>query len=439
MNARVMKSIRPDRIAFSFAIALLALAMGARCDSANSLTGGEHPTPSTGTIRVTVIVRGSPIGADATVRLTGPAERTTTAAVGTTSTITDLPPGSYDVTATISGGFIDCQSVSANLQAGETAAADIICTRRIGTITGTVIGAGAPISDATVRLTGSGVDRTATTGRSGTFTFTALTGEYTVTTFSQHFVCPVRTVLVEVNQTMTADISCAPKSTGTITGTVTVGAERIHGTTVNLTGPATRTATADEFGSFAIDELPPGTYTVAAIPFGADCHSVSADVQAAQTTTVQISCTFRPPIGSEIEGGWSYYDRLLRSQTGTCPPSLPETGTGSMTFNSSNNTIEIVGLDPELTIIGPYDKDSGSYAGTGAVVLGDGSSIQTNVSVTFGVETFEGYYTHFYTDATPSHVMTRRHRDPGRNLVCTEIYGAGGAGGGPWGYDPWGY
>lgn len=425
MKTRLML-IRLGRTPLHLTIALLALVIGARCSSESSgLTGGEEPTPTTGTISVTVISGGgSPITATATVKLTGPTERTTTGNIGATLTITDLPPGTYTVVATASS-FITCQSVSADVHAGQTTTANISCTRTTGRVAVTVTSGGSPISGAPVTLTGAGLEMTRTTGADGAFTFVVKPGEYTVTAVLHHFTCPVQTVLVELDQTTTAALSCAPKTTGTITGTVTApDFGPIHGATIDLTGPVSRTATAGSLdSSFAFDELPPGTYTVTATAFGWACQSASADVRAAQTTTVQISCTARPPIGSEIEGNWGY-NRLLRSQTGSCPPPLPATGTGSMTFSPSDDTIRIVGLDPELAIGGVYDEETGSYTGSGAAVLSDGSTIQSVVTVTFGFD-FESFVV-FFTDATPSSVWTRQHRGPSGNLVCTEIYGAGG-------------
>jgi hypothetical protein len=102
-----------------------------------------------------------------------------------------------------------------------------------------------------------------------------------------------------------------------------------------------------------------------------------------------------------------------------------------MRFDISNSTISIVGLDPELTIVGPYH--SGAYTGTGRVVLGNGSSIETTVAVGFGFDWW-GYSddptffsTGFDAIAFPSQVMVRRHRDAVGNLLCTETYQASGS------------
>jgi hypothetical protein len=416
----------PGRTVFNIAIALLALALSARCDSkgTDSLTGADMP----GTMSV-VVTSTVPVGAAATVTLTGPVifvERTANTSFGTTLTFSDLPPGTYTVAVSAIG--FSCQPVSVLVRELHTTAVTVTCTRMGGTVTGTVRGGGSPIDGAAVMLTRTGFGLTRTTGASGTFTFDVAAGEYEVTAFHQHHDCPIQTVLVEQDQTTTADFSCTPKTTGSIAGSVIIGLDPgfyVPGATVSLSGPESRTATAG-FGNFSFDGLPPGTYTVAATAGVVGCQSVNVDVEAARTTTVQISCAFRDyPFGSEIQGNWEY-SRQLSSQTGTCPQALPDRGTGSMTFNSNNNTITMAGLDPELTIIGPYDEGTGLYMGTGSAVLGDGSSIQTDVTVTFSFPGPWDYGYLYFSGATPSHGMIRRHRDPGGNLVCTEIYTVGG-------------
>lgn len=428
-----------SRTALTLAILILTLVMGAGCDTGDGgLTGGDLSTPGTGTVKVTVAAEGSPISGSATVRLTGPIERTATGTVGATLTFTDLLPGSYMAIATISS-VISCEAVSAVVRVGETTVADIVCTRQIGTITGTITSGDTPISRATVKLTGPTSQAITTTGPEGNFSFVAVVGENTLTTFAEGFTCPVRTVVVGLNQETTADISCSPKTTGTIRGRVVVGDSGVQSALVTVTGPANLTATTmDAVGSFAFDDVAPGVYTLAATYPGLICPAVSADVQAARTTDVLITCSSRPPMRSEIEGEWGYV-RLLRSQIGSCPPPLPETGTGSMKFATSGNAITILGLDPDLTISGTYDEDSGFFAGTGTSVSSDGSSIQTDLAIRFAFFSLSEPYPSFSTDHLPSEVMSRKHRDPAGQVVCTEVYGAGGLGPRSQSQSPWDY
>lgn len=412
--------------------ALLPLAIGS-CTSGNGgLTGIDEPK---GIIHVGVT--SSPAGDfGITVALTGPegfSARSATMNLGDTSVFADLDPGSYTLHTSLFG--FDCPSVSVTVRGNQTTTAEIVCTRRAGAITGVVLGnvssGDLPISGASVELSAPGVNLTRHSSANGNVSFVGVeAGEYTVTAFHQHFLCPTQTLIVDPSQSTTFSISCTPKTTGVIVGTVIFGLNTgspISDATVAVTGPGSRSATTGSNGSFMFDELQPGTYTVTAtFPF-MNCQAVSADVGAARTTTVQVSCTFRFPFGGEIAGAWAY-DRLLRTQTGTCPAPLPDTGIGSMTFHSTSGTIEIVGLDPALTIRGVYDNGTGIYTGTGTAALGDGSSLQTDVIFNFDINAWDFFppAAVFYTDATPTSIWTRRHRDQAGSLVCTEIYGAQG-------------
>lgn len=396
--------------------------IAAGCESSDPLTG--DPLAAPGTIRVTIVVGdGTAIGTDTTVRLTGPVERTITTKVGATPAFTDLPPGSYTVSATINR-FIDCPSLSVGLEAGGSTDAELICARRVGTISGRVSGGGNPLS-ATVTLTGGGSRQSRTTDSDGSFSFVAVAGENVLQTVSDNYICPLQTVHVEMGMTTMADVSCVPKAQGSIDGRVVSGDLDLPFVLVTLTGPVSSSAIADGRGSFSFRDVNPGRYTLTATRPGSDCPPVRVDVQAAQTITLLIHCELRPPIGSEIEGSWEYV-RLLRSQTGSCPQGLSGEADGSMIYDFSIDTITILGLDPAVTITGAYDEGSGLYSGGGVAELGDGSSIETRVAVQFGFFSLGEPWTNFSTDQRPSDVMRRWHRDPDGRLVCTEIYGAGG-------------
>ena len=413
-------------LARNFLIASLALAA---CTSAESDVTGVDVDTVTGTISVGVTSPGSGDFA-ITVVLTGPVgfeRRTTGTRLGGTATFTRLEPGSYTVSTTIFG--FDCQSVTADVQASRTTTASIACNQRTttstntGIVTGVVTSGDSPISGASVELRAPGVSYTRTSGANGNLSFVGVqAGEYTLSASHQHFTCPVQTIHVDPAQTAIANISCTPKPTGDITGIVFSNETTI----VHLTGPASRTATAEGSPNgvhFTFDDLPPGTYRITATASGMACSEVSAAVQAGRTTAVEIRCSDIPPveIGDELLGSWGYI-RLNPGQTGICPSPLPDSGSGSIVRGSTNSTIRIIGLDPAIEIVGRYDGGSGGFTGSGTTVRGDGSTLQSDVTGSFYWDVWYDGGFWFSTHNT----WTRRHRDPSGNLVCTEVYEAHG-------------
>jgi len=409
-----------------YLIALLALTI-ASCDSSESQVTGVDT--SKGTIRVGVASPGSS-DFEIAVSLNGPAgfpPRTAPLRIGDTLTFDDLDPGTYTVGTTIFG--FDCQTVSATVQGNLTTRVDIACTRKVVTATGVVIGivtgGGSPLGGASVELSAPGFVLTRSTSVNGNLSFVGVPGgEYTLTAVHQHFNCPVQTIHIVPDQTTTVSLLCTPKATGTITGIVLAPFNLVDAV-FQLTGPAIRTTTAGSIGnSFTFDELPPGRYTVTATASQVSCGTVSAEVQAARDTAVEIQCGLRSPSGSEVAGEWGF-NRLRVSETGICPSTLPDTGTGSMAFRSSDSTIEIVGLDPQLAIVGRSDKD-GVFAGSGSAVLADGSMIRSDVNLLFYWDVWDFGGLVFSTYDAPVGVWTRRHSDPSGKLVCAEVYSAFG-------------
>ena len=417
------------RLARNVLIALLALSI-ASCTSADSDLTGVDVDTVTGTISVGVTSPGSS-DFEIAVFLNGPAgfpPRTAPLRLGDTLTFDDLEPGTYTVGTTIFG--FDCQSVSASVRGNQTTRADIACTRRAaaatGVVTGIVMSGDSPLGGASVELSAPGVSYTRTSGANGNISFVGVqAGEYTLSASHQHFTCSVQTIHVDPAQRANANISCTPKPTGEITGTVF--SNDLETTIVHLTGPASRTATP--VGSlngahFTFDDLPPGTYRITATASGMTCSEVSAAVQVGRTTAVEIHCSDNPPVGGDLInnlGNWGYI-RLNPSQTGICPSPLPDAGSGSIVRGSTNTTFKIIGLDPEIEIVGLYDGGSGGFTGSGTTVRGDGSTLQSDVTGSFYWDVWDvgGFWFSTYS------AWTRRHRDPSGNLVCTEVYEAHG-------------
>jgi Tol biopolymer transport system component len=132
--------------------------MALRCDTAHNnpaeLDNPVDPGPSSsqmGTLSGTVMVNASPV-VGIQVSLTGPGgNRTAPTGTNGSFTFNDLPPGAYIVTATVAE--VTCNSASADVQAGQTAAVSIACDLALAPEVGTS-DAGINLSSATATLNG---------------------------------------------------------------------------------------------------------------------------------------------------------------------------------------------------------------------------------------------------------------------------------------------
>ena len=404
---------------------LIFLALAACTSAEGDVTAVDEVT---GALSVSVTSLGSSDFV-VTVYLDGPEGvpmRTAPMRLGDNFVFAGLKPGVYTAGTTILG--FDCQSASATVQGNQTTAADISCSRRpadttTGFVAGIVTGGDLPLGGALVELTSSGVELARHTSANGQLSFAGVpVGEYALTAFHRLFSCPVQTIHVDPDQSTTVNVACVPKPTGGMTGIILPF--DLGGADVQLTGPTSHTTTVRSAGSsFVFDDLPPGRYTVTASVFAMRCTAVSADVQAARDTEVEIRCESRPPLKSEIGGEWGLEPSRV-SATGTCPPVLSHPGTGSIAFRSNDSTIEFVGLDPQVAMVGRYDEESGAFAGSGSTVLGDGTTIRSEANLRFSWDFWDFGGLVFSTDFSP--FWTRRHSDPSGNLFCTEVYGAFG-------------
>jgi hypothetical protein len=278
----------------------------------------------------------------------------------------------------------------------------------------------------------------------GTFGFAGLPpGAYTVSTAPLGFMCEPATVDLGEEETVTANIACTQQGPGTIAGTVEAGrGSPIPGVVVNVTH-ASRSVTSaitDANGAFTFTVPSGGPYAVVANRPGNPCTSArSVMVEEDRTVTVSIVC--RVGVFRELAGDFFFYlpryddwGDPLYSQEGDCPPPLPADRTRrSIALDPGSGRISIVGLDPDLTIVGglqtpdddcqplPGCQDTRRwFNGTGSAVRADGSSIQSDVTGTFGFSTSNTASYYFFGS------MKRVHRNPGGDLVCTETYEVGG-------------
>ena len=126
-------------------------------------------------------------------------------------------------------------------------------------ITGTITGAGG--AGATVNLNGP-IAGSTTADASGNYTFGAVTnGSYTVTPTNSGFVfAPISQNVTVAGSNVTVPAFTATVQTFTIIGTI--GGPGANGATINLTGAATATTTANASGVFTFSGLPNGSFAV---------------------------------------------------------------------------------------------------------------------------------------------------------------------------------
>lgn len=410
--------------------------MALRCDSGNPVDSDSNGNPPSGTpnetpmasIHGNVMVGGSGLrGAHVSLAGAGIARAAISAWDGAFR-FADLPPGTYTLTVVLSG--FACESASADVQAGHTATPSIVCVDVRGTITGTVTAGGTPLPGIAVNLSAlSAVARIASTDEAGVFEFAFVPAgdDYIVSASPEGTTCESASAPLKANQTVLVEVVCQP--TGQLV--VWVGTPEGWGILANVTasGPVHREAAVSWNAGRVFDELPPGEYTLTATTWSGTCESVATTVQVARITSVQIVCELDLNVGGDdIAGDWSFYlpreDEFgfpVYVQAGNCPALLPEQGSGSIRFDSSKDTVSIVWLfDPEFMIVGRFqgfDFVEDGFSGTGGAVRADGSSIQSEVTGTFGFFVVDGSVYFWFSGS-----MTREHRDPGGDLVCTETY-----------------
>jgi len=243
-------------------------------------------------------------GPGATVNMTGAATASTTADTGGNYTFSGLANGSYTVTPSKSGYVYTPASQAVSVSGANVGAVNFNSTTApTYSISGTISGAGGP--GATVNLTGAATaSTTADTG--GNYSFAGLAnGSYTVTPSKSGYVyTPAsRTVTVGGANVAAVNFSSAA-STYSISGTIS-GAGG-PGATVNLTGAATASTTADTGGNYTFAGLANGSYTVTPSKTGYVYTPASKAVTVSGANVVAVNFSSAAPtysISGAISGG----------------------------------------------------------------------------------------------------------------------------------------
>jgi subtilisin family serine protease len=158
-----------------------------------------------------------------------------------------------------------------------------------GTLTGTVSDTGgAAIGGATITAGGAHVAQTATTGADGAYELELSPGTYDVAVDADGFA--TRTfedveIVADAPTTLHAVLSASP---GAVAGTVVDAhtGQAVAGVTIVLDGHATATSAAD--GTFALHDVPAGTYDLTATAEDHHPHAETVTVDAGQTTDLDI-------------------------------------------------------------------------------------------------------------------------------------------------------
>ena len=242
---------------------------------------------------------------------------------------TGLSNGAYTVTPSKTGMTYTPASQPATVNNANVTALNFSTVTY--SISGTISGAGG--NAATVNLTGTST-ATVTADASGNYTFTGLlNGPYTVTPSKTGF------AFTPANQNVTvssANLTAVNFSTVTYTISGTISGAGGNGATVNLTGAATATTTADASGNYTFSGLLNGAYTVTPSQTGFTFTPASqaATVSNANVTALNFS-TVTYTISGTISGPGG--SGATVNLTGAATATVTADASGNYTFTGLNN------------------------------------------------------------------------------------------------------
>lgn len=224
--------------------------------------------------------------------------------------ISGLAPSSY--TVKIHASDYQNSVVGAVIVANQQTTVNVALVPSPGSIAGTIIkqSTGDPIPSAVVAILGGTVIASVLTDPTGNYLFMDIApGSYTIQASAEHFQADIKGVMVHANTTTTVNFALAP-SPGTISGTVTtlVGGNPIVGATVqvqsafnalldakNATSSAgVFTTLTDDNGSYVIEGLAPGSYSVRVEAVDFQSRTQGAIVESNQNSMVNFALAASP-------------------------------------------------------------------------------------------------------------------------------------------------
>ncbi len=257
-------------------------------------TGLQHSTQATLTVnaatgtatgKVTNAASGTPISG-ATVSMN--ASRSTTTDANGNYTLSNLPAGSMQLSATASGFLTTIQTV--NITPGGTTTANFVLITQTGTVSGRITNAstGAGLSGVKVSYSGGSTNSNA----NGDYTLNAVPpGKYTVTATLTGWVTESASVEVFSGATATANIKLATggKASGKVTNK---SGAAISGATVKVNGgivPTSVTLTTGSSGTYDSGWVPIGNYSIEVSKTGFTTQTKNATVTTGGTVTVNFT------------------------------------------------------------------------------------------------------------------------------------------------------
>lgn len=155
-------------------------------------------------------------------------------------------------------------------------------------VTGVVTADGSPVDGATVTAVEAAVS--ATTGSDGSYVLGLASGTHTIRVEAFGYAPSTHTVEVPAAGSVTLDVDLVPLPRGSVAGTVTsAGGDPIAGAVVTGTGPDGWTASTDEAGAYAVDDLLEGEYAVTVTAAGHLPATASVAVVADATATLDLT------------------------------------------------------------------------------------------------------------------------------------------------------
>lgn len=322
---------------------------GAVIAAGQTVTARISLQPQAGTVsgKVSGQATGAGIpGASVEIRQNGLLVAATTADANGNYAITGLAPGTYTISAAAANFAQQNQGVT--VESNQTTIADFSLTANPGNITGRItnVQTDAPIPNATVKLyIGNTLEAITSADAAGVYNFSGLPpGAYQVVAFGDGFSQNTAGVIVNSNQTSTADLALAP-TPGSITGQVTdiLTGAAIAGATVNLydlfNNPL-RTVSADDNGRYQILDVAPGTYEVVAAAANFGAAAAGAIVNSNTVTQTNLALQPNP---ATVSG------TVIDSQTGQ-----PLVGAAVNVYDTSGDIITTVlsGQNGNYVILG---------------------------------------------------------------------------------------